>query len=311
MGRALCANPLHWSVFLCWVERPLSSHSASVLMDRALYERTHPPTSRIQSTSCHWEVHYRKKKQKSPASLFPAAAFGTFQNPRETRPTCISVTVISIGEKQVAVCLSVLLHCVIATHTFPVSTEIKCVNVKYLLFFPLSFTIRCLAAAAHCDTLVSPLITSRSSKQWIDFVLVLHMNAGERLKARLRPCLVRFASEAKCFLLLWIPFAFISKPRQLCVHSCLKAPLSHQCWNFTLIYRPLVAKQRWKGPGVFFVFFFFFIRLLQNQTPLSQRERFTQPPESRLFLVLNKMEDGFGWDGSTERPRHLLMHFIL
>lgn len=43
----------------------------------------------------------------------------------------------------------------------------------------------------------------------------------------------------------------------------------------------------------------------------SSSECFTQLLVGRLFLVLNKMEDTFGWDSSTECPRHLLMLFIL
>lgn len=45
----------------------------------------------------------------------------------------------------------------------------------------------------------------------------------------------------------------------------------------------------------------------QNQTSFCQRASFTQLLESRLFLVLNNLEDTFGWNGSTECPCHLLM----
>lgn len=48
----------------------------------------------------------------------------------------------------------------------------------------------------------------------------------------------------------------------------------------------------------------------QNQTPLLS-ECFTQQSESRLLLVLYKVEDTFGRDSGTECPRHLLMLFIL
>lgn len=72
-------------------------------MDRALCRRMHPPTSCIQSTSCHWKVHYWKK---CPAS-FPCSCICNVLNPQETRPTYTSVTVKApnttrdISEKQV------------------------------------------------------------------------------------------------------------------------------------------------------------------------------------------------------------------
>lgn len=52
-------------------------------MDRALCRRMHPPTSRIQSTSCHWKVHYEKKYPMS----FPCSCICNLLKTLETRPT--------------------------------------------------------------------------------------------------------------------------------------------------------------------------------------------------------------------------------